>query len=41
MQNVSTTAKNLLTSEKNKQVCLCEKVKMLYQGEGFLSEATL
>lgn len=35
MQNVSTTAKPLLTSQKNKQVCLHGKVKMLYQGKRF------
>lgn len=29
MQNVSTTTKTRLTSKKNKQVCLCGKVKVL------------
>lgn len=41
MSNVSTIAKALLTSQKNKQVCLCGKVKLLNQGEDSLSEVTL
>lgn len=41
IQNVSTTAKTLLTSKKNRQACLYGKVKVLYQGKGFLTEETL